>query len=163
MSVLDDFVKIVQDYPKTNVVLSIVERTAVAPPNGTAVNTDDTWSFRVRIENKGHLNMTGVLLHIAGLNGALVSRSETGAWLNTIVVGGPSVGLVGGLTINCHDDPVETQKLYFKAPSAVKPAGTALVRVHIGAFDANLNDILRHHTGHSDPPSATYSDQVFPR
>jgi hypothetical protein len=44
------------------------------------VNTNEVWSFKVRVFNYGNLNMTGVSLHIHGLNGIMLSTSSTEPW-----------------------------------------------------------------------------------
>ena len=152
MAFFDDFANAVSTYPSTSVTLSIVD---VALQTGTAgsINVNEVWRFQVRVANNGNLNMTGVTLHIEGENGTQVSTAAAGPWSAEI--------FPGGLNVNGHGSQ-DTVDFYFKAPSVAKPAGTALVRAHISTFDADLNRILINLSGHADPPSGTYSNQVFP-
>jgi hypothetical protein len=154
MAFLDDFVNAVSGYPAANVNLTIVDTAPVPPATPGAVNVNEVWSFQVRVRNNGHLNMVGVSLHIAGMNGASVSLNAAGPWVPLITF--------GSLTVNAHGGQQDTVNLYFKAPPAVKPAGTQLACAHIANFDVNLNDILLSHSGHADPPSGCYIAQVFP-
>ena len=98
--------------------------------------------------------MTGLALHIQGENGATVSNAAGGPFSAGILTTGP-------INVNAHSTQ-ETVNWFFKAPAGVKPVGTALVRAHIGTFDANLTHIMNDHSGHADPPAGTYSSQVFP-
>jgi hypothetical protein len=90
---IDDFASAVSSYPSTSVTLSIVD---VAVQTGTtgAVNVNEVWKYQVRVANNGHLNMTGVTLHIEGQNGAQVSTAAAGPWSTSI--------FPGGLNINSH-------------------------------------------------------------
>lgn len=153
MPFFDDFASALSGYPAASVTLSIVDRVVQPPHVGPAVNTNEIWAFQVRVTNNGNLNMTGVVLHIQGQNGTQVSTLVGGPWQASITS--------GALTVNAHSSQ-DTPNFYFKAPSAARPAGTPLVRAHIGTFDVNLNHILNNHSDHADPPSGTYSDQVFP-
>lgn len=154
MSLMTDFVSAVSQYPKASVMLSIVEHTPIPPATAGAVNVNEVWSFQVRIANRGSLNMTRVALGIDGQNGTQVGTTAAGPWSN-------SISSFGNLTVNASSTQ-DSAKLYFKAPSAPRPAGSPLVRVHIQTFDANLDYILKNATGHADPPAGTYADQVYP-
>jgi hypothetical protein len=154
MAYFDDFADAVANYPAQSVALSIVDRVVQPPGTAGAVNVNEVFAFQVRVANNGHLNLTGVTLHVEGQNGATVSQNAAGPF--TTSIGSPNIAAV-----NAHGSQ-DTPNLFFKAPSGVRPAGTALVRAHISGYDVNLNHILISHTGHADPPSSTFSTQVFP-
>jgi hypothetical protein len=151
---LDDFANAVSGYPAASVVLSIVDTAPVPPATPVAVNVNEIWSFQVRVRNNGHLNMTGISLHVFGENQAQVSTNAAGPWSSAITF--------GNLTVNAHGGQQDTVDLFFKAPAAIKPAGTVLVSAHINTFDVNLNDVLLNHSTHSFPPNATHAAQVHP-
>ena len=153
MTFIDDFASAVSSYPSTSVTLSIVD---VAVQTGTtgAVNVNEVWKYQVRVANNGHLNMTGVTLHIEGQNGAQVSTAAAGPWSTSI--------FPGGLNINSHSNQ-DTVDFYFKAPGVAKPAGTGLVRAHISTFDVNLNHLLNDHSGHADHPQEPTPTRSSPR
>jgi hypothetical protein len=153
MAYFDDFAKAVNDYASISVTLSIVDVVVQTGTSGS-ININEVWAFHVRVSNQGQLNMVGVTLHIEGQNGAVVSKTAAGPWSPSIIS--------GSLTVHAHGTPQDTEKLFFKAPGAVKAAGTALVRAHIQTFDANLDHILNDHSGYVDPPAGTFKAQVFP-
>jgi hypothetical protein len=144
---VEDLANAVSGYPAASVTLAIVDVATQAGPAGAAVNVNEIWRFQVRIRNNGHLNMTGVHLHIAGQNGAKVSTSLGGPWFDFITT--------GPLTVNAHSSQ-DTVDLVFKA-GVVQPLGTALVRAHISTFDVNFDHILKSHSGHADPPSGSFT------
>jgi len=154
MAFLDDFQSAVSGYPAANVTLSIVDTLPIAPATAGAVNVNEIWSFQVRVRNNGNLNMTGVSLRVSGQNGAQVSTNAAGPWVSSLSF--------GSLTLNGHGGQQDTVDLFFKAPAAPLPAGTALVSTNINGFDVNLNHILIDHTGSSATPTGAFSAQVFP-
>jgi len=154
MAFFDDFAKAVENYPSISVTLRIVDVAFVSGAQGPEVNVNDVYKFQVRVINNGHLNLTNVLLHIQGQNGAQVSAFAAGPFSAGIV----SSGL--GLTVNAHGSQ-DTADFYFNA-TAASPAEVVLVRAHISRFNANLNHILDDHSSHADPPAGTYSRKVFP-
>jgi hypothetical protein len=98
--------------------------------------------------------MTGVSLHVEGLNGAQVSTSSAGPWLPSIIF--------GSLTVNGGGSQ-DTVNLYFKAPNVTKPAFTTLVNARLNGWDANLNHLLiTNHTGYAATPIGHHMSQVFP-
>ena len=154
MAYFDDFANAVAAYPSLSVTLSIVDLVVQPPGVAPAVTVNEVWAFQVRVANNGHLNMTGVSLHVEGQNGATVSTAAAGPF-------SPSIVPAALAAVNAHSTQ-DTVNLFFKAPGVVKPAGTPLVRVHLSSWDANLDHIMSNHSGHADPPSGTYSNQVFP-
>ncbi|MGH7494119.1 MAG: hypothetical protein ACREOO_17220 [bacterium] len=157
MPFINDFANAVSNYPANNVNLSIVDVTDEVPKPGedpNIVNVNEVFTFRVRIRNNGHLNMTGISLHINGNNGAKVSKSSTGPFSDEIVF--------GNLVVNGHGGQQDTEKLFFKAPANQKPAGTELIEAHLNSWNANLAHILDGHSAHTTTPSAAFSTKVHP-
>lgn len=153
MTFFNDFKDGLEAYPADHVTITITD---VAIETGTdgSVNVNEVWKFKVNVENNGHLNMTGIELHINGLNGATVSTDPAGPFFNTLTVGNLSVN--GGGSSN------KTAWRYFKAPTTVKPAGTDLVSAHINDWSGNLDHLFGNHTNHTFTPSANYEAQVYP-
>jgi hypothetical protein len=148
---INDIGDAVHNYPASSVVLSIVD-VVVQTGTGPNINVGETWAFQVRVANNGDLNMTGVTLHVEGENGVTVSTAAAGPF---------STSIFPALTaVNAHSTQ-DTGNLYFK-PGLVKPANTALVRAHISTFDSNFDYVLNGRSDHADPPSGTYTHQVFP-
>ena len=148
MSFLQNFADAVANYPVDSVTVSIVD---VFGPTAGWVHANRVVPFQVRVANNGHLNMTNVSLHIEALNGALVSSVETGPFFTGITF--------GALTVNGGASQ-DTATLYFKAPSVTKPAGTTMLRAHIGDWDANLDHMFDNHTNHAPLPEGAYSVEV---
>lgn len=154
MAFLDDFASAVSGYPAASVELSIVDLAVQPPGIGPSVTVNEVWAFQVRVKNKGKLNMTGVTLKIEGQNGAQVGTSASGPWASSKAA--------GPMPVNGNGGQQDTVNLFFKAPSAVKPAGTALLKATISAFDVNLNHILNDLSVGVASPSGPYSNQVYP-
>ncbi len=153
MAYFDDFANAVTAYPALSVTLSVVDVVVHPPDTGPAVNTGEVWTFQVRVANNGNLNLTDVALHVEGQNGATVSTFN-GNFVTSMFP-------FALAAVNAHSSQ-DTVSYYFKAPGVAKPAGTALVRIHISTFNANLDYPLITNTGHADPPAGTYATQVFP-
>lgn len=149
---INDIGDAVNTYPAANVTLSIVDLVVQPPDQGPSVNVGETWAFQVRVANTGDLNMTDLHLHVLGLNGATVCMTANGNFVSSIF---PVMG-----NVSAHSTQ-DTWNLYFR-PSLVKPANTALISVHVESFDANLDYVLNGRSGYANPPSGTYSNQVFP-
>lgn len=148
------FAAAVENYPSRNVTLNIVDRAPIPPSTPGALNVNEVWSYKVSVANRGELDLTSVVLHIQGLNGVLLSGNRTGPW-NTYFYPAQLASI--------RSDSSQTSPVYyFKTPNTVLPANTQLVRAHISTFDANLDHIMRDHSGHADPPGGSYSDQVYP-
>ncbi|HEY1366317.1 MAG TPA: hypothetical protein VGF23_04355 [Gaiellaceae bacterium] len=147
MTVLGDIAGALNSYLDDEVTVSIVD---VDPP-GNQVDINDVVLFQVRIENGGHINMSGVTLHVHGLNGVDVSTSSAGPWSDTAILSGLSIA--GGSS-------KDTNNLYFKAPPSQRAAGTQLVSSHIYAWFGDWNHMFDNHTNGSETPSGVYTDQV---
>ena len=152
MSFFNDFASGLESYPVDSVTVSITD---VAIQTGTAgsVNVNEVWKFKVNVQNNGHVNMTGVSLHVNGLNGATVGTAAAGPF---------SAGITtGSLTVNGGGSQ-KSGFLYFKAPNTAKAAGTDLVNAHIADWSGNLDHMFNNHTNHAVTPAAIYEAQVFP-
>lgn len=154
MPYFDDFASAVAGYPALSVALSIPPPVVQPPGTAGAVNVNEVFAFKVKVNNNGHLNLTGVTLHVEGQHGATVSLSAAGPFVASLA--SPIIAAV-----NAHGSQ-DSANLFFKAPSTTRPAGTDLVRVHISGYDVNLSHILNSHSGHADPPSIAFPAQVFP-
>ena len=153
MAFFEDFQSALERYPEFNVALSI---TNVAVETGTAgaININEKWKFRVKVENNGSLNMNNVMLHVSGDNGATVSTSAAGPF-----TGFPPIE-VGPLTVAARGSQ-KSDFLFFQAPPGSQ-APADLVKVHISDWDGDLGYLLETHANHSPLPSAAYNAEVFP-
>jgi hemoglobin-like flavoprotein len=149
----DDMLKALEEYPTTDVDLEIVDVDIL----GEALDAGETVAFRVRITNRGPLNLTDTKVHVYGQNGALVAH------------GGAATPFVSDFISDTFEDilghggsqlsPGAPFKL--KAPPTAQPV-KVLVKATLDEWKANLDHIL---TEHSDPlpvPRATYAVRVAP-
>lgn len=150
--IMNDFKNAIVDYPSTGVDLSIVSA-AQNTGSGNSVNANEIWKFKVHVQNRGWVNMTNVMLHVNGKNGATVATSAAGPF-------GTNTVTVGPLTVNSGNGR-DSAYVYFKAPGAAQPTAD-LVESHIAEWDADLSSILIGQSGHASIPSATYPAEVFP-
>jgi hypothetical protein len=139
-SVLNQIAIELDNYPADEVALSFIN---VNPP-GAVINVGEVVPFQVRIENNGHINMTGVTLHVHGDNGTLVATTATGPFT--------SVVSVAGLTVNGGGSR-DTGVLYFKAPSSTRPAGTDLLSTHVEEWFGNFDHYFTNHTNNAAVPA----------
>lgn len=139
MGFFDDFTNALETYPETEVQLEIVE---VNFPN-SALNVDETATFRVKVTNTGPLVLTDVTLRIKGLNGATVANNGAAAPFVAEFVTQPiaSVAAHGG------SETTVGSPLKFKAPGSAQEAQN-LVRATLEDWNANTDHIFN---GHSDP------------
>ncbi|MBC7995966.1 MAG: hypothetical protein H7Z15_22285 [Rhizobacter sp.] len=152
MAYFDDMTAALAAYPLTDVQLEIVDVTFP----GTALNTGETGSFRVKVTNTGPLNLTGVTVRVSGQNGATVANNSVIAPFvsDFITQELPTISAHGGSQLSVGSP------LKFKAPTGAQASKT-LVKATLEAWDANFDHIL---LGHSDPlrdgPKGTYAAQV---
>ena len=153
----DDMTAAVEAYPAASVDLEIID--VVVP--GSVLNVSETASFRVKVTNRGPLEMTGVTLRIKGLNGATVKQNGAAApFVPEFVTTASQLA-----TVAAHGGSQTTNgsPFSFKAPGTQQPANT-LVQVTLEDHDFTLNHILN---GHSDPllsgpPKGTFDAAVRP-
>jgi hypothetical protein len=151
MAFFDDMAAAMETYPVTNVDLEIVE---VTTP-GDALNVNEQGAFRVKVTNRGLLNLTGVTLRIHGQNGTTVANNGAIAPFESEFVTQevPTINAHGGeqLTVG--------SPLKFRAPGGAQDAKT-LVKATIESWDANLNRILNGHSRPLDLPKGTFAAEV---
>jgi hypothetical protein len=150
MSLLNDLAIELESYVDDEVTMSVIG----VDPVGDLINVNDLVAFQVRIENTGHMNMTGVSIHVHAENGAVVASLPQGPFSTDKVI-------VSGLTVNAGGSR-DTAFLYFKAPPTTKPAGTNLLSFHVQDYTGDWNHMFANHTTTPTGPSATYSAQVHP-
>jgi hypothetical protein len=151
-----EMITAVETYPGAFVDLEIVD---VVTPG--ALNVGDRPSFRVKVTNRGALELTDVTLKIKGLNGATVKQNGAAApFVSEFVTGTSQLA-----TIAAHGGSQTTNgsPFSFTAP-AVAQASRTLVQATLEAHNVNLNHILN---SHSDPlplgpPLGTYAAETFP-
>lgn len=152
MTVLDDIAVAMENYPVDRVTVSITDVT-LHTGTPSVINTDEIWSFRVLVENDGHLNMTNVELHVLGDNDTTVSANAAGPFTGSLTTDPMNVNGAGSR---------KTSVLYFTAPARQKPAGTTLLRAHVGDWEADLNHWSTNHTPNLHAPTGVFADEVFP-
>jgi hypothetical protein len=149
MTVLDDIAIALDNYAADEVTLTFIN---VNPP-GNVTNVNEVVPFQVRIENNGHVNMTGLSIHVHGSNGALVATAQAGPFNSVITV--------SGLTVNGGGSR-DTGTLYFKAPSTAKPAGTELLSAHVEDWFGDFNHYFSNHTNNAPvQPESRFESSVI--
>lgn len=139
MAFFDDMTTALEDYPKTNVTIEIVDVVLT----GSALNVNETANFRVKVTNTGPLNLSGVTVRVTGLNGATVKHGGAAAQF------GPEFVSDVFADIPAHGGSQLSPGSIFsmKAPGTAQTAKT-LLKASLEAWDANLDHIL---LAHSDP------------
>jgi len=151
MSIFEDMTTELASYPVTNVQLEFVE--VIVP--GTALNTNEFGTFRVKVTNTGPLVLTGVTVKVRGQNGAKVASNGMAGTFGAEVVTQelPAIGAHGGSQITVGGP------LRFQAPAATQPSRT-LLKATLESWDANLDHILNGHSDPLDPPRGVFSAEV---
>jgi len=153
----EDMTAAVEAYPAASVDLEIVDVVF----SGSVINVNETASFRVKVTNRGPLEMTNATLRITGLNGATVKQNGAAApFVPEFVTTTSQLATVGA---HGGSETTNGSPFSFKAPGTQQPANT-LVQVTLEDHDFTLNHILN---GHSDPvpsgpPKGTYDAPVRP-
>lgn len=154
MGFFNDMAIAMDNYPTDEVVMSIVD---ISLHSGTAgvLNVSETWKCKLQVENTGHINMTGVSVHVNGLNGTTVSLSPA--------VNFSSIATPGSMTVNGGGSQ-KSAYIYFLTPSVAKPAGTKLLELHFGGWTGgNFDHMFSNHTLEDlEDPRASYAAQVHP-
>lgn len=152
MAYFDDMQAALEAYPLTDVQLEIVDVTFP----GSALNTGEVGTFRVKVTNTGPLNLTGVTVRVTGQNGAKVANNGAAAPFvsDFITQELPTIGGHGGSQLSVGSP------LKFLAPNGAQASKT-LVKATLEAWDANLDHILLSHSDPmSDGPKGTYAAAV---
>jgi hypothetical protein len=138
MTVIQDLASEMAAYPDEQVQMEIID----FQEPGNVINPGEVCTFRVRIKNKGHLNMSNVSLHVNGTNDlTMVSQTD--------ILGNPINFSYSMRTAPQHisaHSTVTTRLFYMKA---IRPtANTRLLEMHLADWDADLGHLLRVHAGH---------------
>jgi hypothetical protein len=151
MAFFEDMVDAVEAYPQTYVQIEIVE--VVFP--GAVLNVEESGTFRVKVTNRGPLNITGLTLRIRGVNGAMVANNSIPAPFVAEFTTQPL------LTITGHGGSALTvgSPLKFKAP-AHGQASQKLVEATLEGFNYDLLHILDGHSDPVDSPKGTFAAEV---
>ena len=156
MGFFDDFTNALETYPETEVQLEIVE---VNFPN-SALNVDETATFRVKVTNTGPLVLTDVTLRIKGLNGATVANNGAAAPFVAEFVTQPiaSVAAHGG------SETTVGSPLKFKAPGSAQEAQNLVrARWRTGTPTPTTSSMATAtHSTRSGPTSPPRSSQLGP-
>ncbi len=153
----EDMRAAVEGYPAASVDLEIVD--VVVP--GSVINVNERPSFRVKVTNRGALEMTGVTLRIKGLNGATVKQNGAAApFVSEFVT---STSQLATVAAHGGEQTTNGSPFAFTAPGSAQPSKN-LVQVTLENHDFTLNHIL---SGHSDPlpggpPKGTFAAAVEP-
>jgi hypothetical protein len=154
MTILNDIATALDRYLQDEVVVSVVD---VALADGTegVINVNEKWKFKIKVENTGHINMTGVSLRAAGSNGTEISTSLNGSYFGGVTAGSYTVN--GGSSVT-------SSYFYFEAPSTIKPANTQLIEAHVADWTGNWDHMFSNHTpdGSLVAPTGRYLAQVHP-
>lgn len=155
MALFDDMTNEVATYPVNNVTLEIVDVTFP----GSVLNTREEGTFRVKVSNKGPLNLNNVKVRITGKNGATVAGNGAVTTFVSELVTLPMATIGGHVgTGIVPDDP--TRPLKFKAPQDEQGRKTLLAAT-IDAWDADFDHML---VDHSDPlpdaPKGLFESEV---
>jgi len=145
----------VEGYAATFVDLEIVD--VVFP--GSVINVNERPTFRVKVTNRGALEMTGVTLRIKGVNGATVKQNgATAPFVSEFVTTTSQLSTIGG---HGGSQTTNGSPFSFTAPGAPQ-VNHPLVQVTLEDHNFTLNHILN---GHSDPlpsgpPKGFYSAAI---
>jgi hypothetical protein len=165
MGLIHDLAVAVEDYPITDVDVEIVD--VVYP--GNVLNAGEEGTFKVKVSNRGPLNLTNLKVKVAGVHDALVRDPDAVTFPN-----GPLSGAIAATpslwresfisrevsALNAHTSVTLGGPYKFKAPEDAQPSQT-LLKATIEAWNANLNHILIDHTAAlPDAPKGTYSLEV---
>ncbi len=152
MAFFDDMSKAVEDYPLNDVDLEIVE--VVTP--GSAINTSEISTFRVKVTNRGPLTLTGVTLRIRGQNGATVANNGAiSPFVAEFVTQElPLIDAHGGSQLTVGSP------LKFKAPNTAQ-ASKNLVKATLEDWNPTLDHLLNAHSRPLDTPKGNFAAPVI--
>jgi hypothetical protein len=150
----DEMTKAVEEYPANDVDLEIVD---LALPGG-ALNADASGTFKVRVVNRGPLNLTGVRVHVYAQNGATVCPGTHAAEFVSDFVSDEFEMVKGhGGSVLSPGRPFR-----FKPPHSASRVARTLIRITLDSWNANLDHILIGHTDPRPEPKATYAAVIAP-
>lgn len=166
MGFFDEFAKAVSSYPADSVALDFVDYGKVTGTPGE-INVNEVWLFKIKVTNKGNLDLLNVKVRVESLSGASLCPNLEGPWVNSIVISNPVLNIpASDKAIKPWPFPIgssrESGGFLFKAPSVSSQSPIDLMKVTIAGFDASLEHILKDHSGSSAVPTKVYSRQVYP-
>ncbi|MDM0118018.1 hypothetical protein QTI66_38715 [Variovorax sp. J22R133] len=139
MTVLNDIAKAMNSYPLDETTLDIVEVANTSDSKDTHVSSGETWKFKVKLTNNGHVNMTHVSLKVTGMHGTKVSASATAGFSDSIVAA--DLNPLGG------GDSRITNFMFFKPPIVGTTSSTDLLEVQINDWSGDdFNHMFSNHT-----------------
>jgi hypothetical protein len=140
-----------ETYPVTYVDLEIVD---VDTP-GDVLNVGEQAKFRVKVTNRGPLNLTGVTLRVRGQNGATVwSGSAAAPFVEEFITQElPRIAAHGGSQLTVGS------MIVLQAPGEPQALKT-LVTATLEAWDGDMNHIMLAHSKPLDVPEGTYAAKV---
>src|SRR5438874_547319 len=152
MGFFNDFASAVEDYPVTDVDLEIVDVTW--PDN--VLNAGEEGTFKVKITNRGPLNLTAIKLLVEGQHGVTVQDPSikidppvpTVSAIGTPI---PTNGYSDKFTstafqvLEAHKSMTVGAPFKYKAPDKAQDAKTIL-KATIAAWDADLTHLLIDHS-----------------
>jgi hypothetical protein len=153
MSLLDLINLAVKDYPKASVDVSITEYTFP----GTVLNVDEIFKFKVKIENKGCLNMTGVSAKVLGSSYAEVNLTGTPPFSSSVTIIPVPTTIGPGASVT-------TGWVFGKATRVTPgspPSVQTIVSARLEAWDASLDSMLNS-SSMSGPEEGKLDQSVNP-
>ena len=156
MSVLNDLVREIEDYPRDHLELDIVE---VHWP-GPEINVGDDCTFRIRAKNTGPLDMLQLRLKVEGLAHTLVkSNALNSDWGEDFTISGAYFGDVpahqgDGEEVVSRDDP------FMFRPQWESSTARDLVRVSVEGWDTSLDHVMKSHSKKDEAAYGTYPSTV---
>ena len=151
MSIIDDLLIDVNNYPTDNVQLSLD-----ISGFGTHISEGELGTFTVRVRNNGHLDMNNLKLHVRASNFTSVGFIPW-AMSNSFISAGKNVSAESARTFGTF---------FLRADDATGSQGQdeeELLSVHISSYDASLHHILNDHSHHASQPETTSVRHIHPR
>lgn len=135
MSVLDDLMTAIDAYETDKCDTQIVNF-SITGSGGTVLNVGETFQFRVKVSNQGHLDMRNVKVRVNGTQFADVSLSA-GSFSGTVVTDPFPLA-----SFQSHTTGI------FRGKAKIQTNGAKdIVTARIEAWDASFDHLLADHTG----------------
>lgn len=151
MGILDDIASAAQSYPVDNVDLEVVE---IQFP-GSALNTNEEGSFRVRVINNGPVRLKDVVVRVRARNGLEVKSN------NAIATFGDEIEVHFRDDIEPGDSGTSGGSVFhFRAPNASQPVRN-LIRLTMKEWKVDLNSISESEQGPSSEPVGIWAEEVI--
>ncbi len=131
MGVIEDIKAAISSYPTKSVDVTVTSY-ALLPSQGTTLNKNELFKFKIKVQNTGCLNMNGVKVKVEGTSFATVATASGGAYSSSATSSTFSVPAFGSY---------ETGYFYGKATAATSGAKT-IVTAKVEEWDANLDYLL---------------------